>query len=1230
MKYIKRIIKKFCLLFVFFVMGGVLFPFNVQADTINELNKDTYTDSDEFEYNSKIYDISQYSTELYNTGGGFEIKGGLYKPEWIKKGDDPIVKIIPKYLFSREIAETYIGQEYGFYIKTEKVEMLNDDFGDLYNSTVFVFDIETEITSQIKVTIKPIFQYKYITMIGKGSFKIDNVEFAFGIVDEVIEEPWVIAKPQSIDIYTHEVKYGMCDEYALKDISFEANLANEENIDSFDDGYNPNNDYGYFFTGFDYGFNGHSIEDGDINEDYFRFFADNISFFIGGLDIPILSQISTIYGDATTIYDNYIWLKNDTPKPKLIINSVDKEITVEKFPENRIDQIDWCKTELNKEKLIKSVILRVNENDSDIYYSVNKSFLAQFYMNHFATKDEEREYTRFTNNLFLKICDSKTKKEVSIGKGSIINYIGNHKEKELKMYKEENIYLLPNGENLFYFVPKFSGYYDINISFDSFISVLIDNKEYYGHDISINKYIEKNEKIEIKVFKADSRLIGKINISLSNKNDILIKSKDNLLLCLDDNIKGLRKISTNDKNILIDKLLYLDSENKLKEISDIHSDYNLTYFFNEKFNYFVLLKNESKQDILSPTISEYEVDTLNIEIKNSLIKEKNKTYFAIKVDDSSQYIFTFNKNNVDGEIYQLVGYEMKLIKFKNQFSFGFEISLDKDQKYYYRMGLIEYERVELTIIKSEIAYQWEITGGEYSSFRTFSNVIDLKTGYTYYFKFLVNDIVIDVCFKKNVRNVKVGKNNTRLSSEGKLTIPFDDSLGGDGIEIIAIDKATDKAFEHSIFVIPSLNEKEISISSFSDEELGFELIVPMYIYKVNYYIEYNFKKVYSSVYNDDYSNKHMLRENILEEYYKIKSNLNVGNININVYEVVIKNSLGIDETYNCSFHCSVNNLFASGSGDINSPFLISSSRHFKNIKYTANETYCYKLTKDIDISNYSDWVGISEFHGVLDGDNHSVTGCEYTIESQQFYPPYNLPFETNFGLFRKNYGEIKNLRFSDFGIKSNIAYDENRNLIVEASRIVNIGIICGINYGKIENCNCESEKGINFMLKVANAGAIAGTNSGEINKCNVYFLKIDCYGSTGLIAGDNTAVGIIYDCASYGNIICHYYDINQEEQYSTGGIVGKNQGRVRCCKNYAIVEFFLNEECDSRILQPRMGTIIGTNSKNGIFDNCSSYTKVNTKNLKDISWKEGKLWWAKTYHHNQKEYCEGIVGENQK
>ncbi len=157
-------------------------------------------------------------------------------------------------------------------------------------------------------------------------------------------------------------------------------------------------------------------------------------------------------------------------------------------------------------------------------------------------------------------------------------------------------------------------------------------------------------------------------------------------------------------------------------------------------------------------------------------------------------------------------------------------------------------------------------------------------------------------------------------------------------------------------------------------------------------------------------------------------------------------------------------------------------------------------------------------------------------------------------------------------------------------------------------------------------GGIAGKNCEIIDGCFVYISKLDSYSCAGLIAGCNDTNGRITNCMADGILVCSYFDVNQEQQNSVGGLVGLNRGDIRYSKCYGLVKFYTDALCESRILQPRMGLIIGTNY--GTFIGCQSFNDVNTSGLKDVSWTEGSLWWKKTYHHNQKEYCGNMVGRN--
>lgn len=95
---------------------------------------DKYTDSD-YLFNrvdsttSTINKIQDYKEKLWG------VKVGK---------DDVITQIVPRSYFYNVIAETVVGKEYGFYVKTESTQIHDEESGsehDGYASDVFVFDV---------------------------------------------------------------------------------------------------------------------------------------------------------------------------------------------------------------------------------------------------------------------------------------------------------------------------------------------------------------------------------------------------------------------------------------------------------------------------------------------------------------------------------------------------------------------------------------------------------------------------------------------------------------------------------------------------------------------------------------------------------------------------------------------------------------------------------------------------------------------------------------------------------------------------------------------------------------------------------------------------------------------------------------------------------------------------------------------------------------------------------
>ncbi len=156
-------------------------------------------------------------------------------------------------------------------------------------------------------------------------------------------------------------------------------------------------------------------------------------------------------------------------------------------------------------------------------------------------------------------------------------------------------------------------------------------------------------------------------------------------------------------------------------------------------------------------------------------------------------------------------------------------------------------------------------------------------------------------------------------------------------------------------------------------------------------------------------------------------------------------------------------------------------------KIRENPSAKYHLTNDINLMGAA-WTPIDELTGVLDGRGYKI--FNFSLSESTSASKY-------VGFFRKNSGEIKNLKISDFAMLLSPTVKENGSVVVCA------GAIAGTNTGKIISClinNTVSIKVNGFLQPIRDKGDASLQN------------KI------GSVAGENVG-GIIDSCESYADIV---------------------------------------------------------------------------------------------------------------
>ena len=244
-----------------------------------------------------------------------------------------------------------------------------------------------------------------------------------------------------------------------------------------------------------------------------------------------------------------------------------------------------------------------------------------------------------------------------------------------------------------------------------------------------------------------------------------------------------------------------------------------------------------------------------------------------------------------------------------------------------------------------------------------------------------------------------------------------------------------------------------------------------------------------------------------------------------------------------------------GFGTEESPYIIRDYVDFNNIRFQSDKFYI--LEQNINMAD-KNWVSISVFSGVLDGNGHSISNISYSFtmddDISEFYT----------GLVSLNTGTIKNLDIINVNLQFNTLNEislgviATRNsgtidnvyieLYVDATTYgsATIGGVSMYNSGVITNSNSNVTMIVNAGSMVNIAGISAQNYNGTI-KQSYSLVDLDgtaasgnCY--VGGIAGI-TSRGKIYDSYSTGNLV----SVCSDSQYShVGGITAKiDNGEIK-------------------------------------------------------------------------------------
>ena len=201
------------------------------------------------------------------------------------------------------------------------------------------------------------------------------------------------------------------------------------------------------------------------------------------------------------------------------------------------------------------------------------------------------------------------------------------------------------------------------------------------------------------------------------------------------------------------------------------------------------------------------------------------------------------------------------------------------------------------------------------------------------------------------------------------------------------------------------------------------------------------------------------------------------------------------------------------------------------------------------------WIPIDNFYGTFDGKDNIISGM---------YISFNSDSNDFTGLFRNNYGTIKNLGVDNISIS-----------VISQSNYSYVGGICGINGGNIVSCYtsgsinsnyknsilggicARTEVGssvelcgsnVNITGKSIQCGGVVGQNNSDVEKCyNRGNIHLDYASHVGGIVGlGSTLETNVISCYNKGSLTV----TDSEGAFNLGGIVGQqNAGTINACYN---------------------------------------------------------------------------------
>ena len=1232
-KYLNIIVKG---IFVFLI---IIVTFILALNTTYVLgSQPNYTIEDYINSDTLInrtnYNIRNYASDLYNSEAKimWEIDS---PPKWYSfrttnyTNDDPIVEIVPKSYFTSICNELIIGKEYGFYINTR--------FGEtgFYISSVLVFDINTNTDldatiDRVIIQIKPIFQFEYLVILeNTSSILIGSTIVNTNSINEkrVLPKPTEIYVAESTDYYP-VLKYGMTEKYYLKDISFGARLFNEQELNHGDTGYNPYNDYGSYFTGFDYSYEGKYREYGEFpTEDLVWNILDTVSWGLGTFWKNPYVEIFTAIYDGISVANSWVEFAEDCSRfYNGYVENIEHRMTARPYFQNRDDQLNHYRDIYNNPTLMKQAGLAINTSEEkSIWFGINDNLTAYYTIGHSALNGMEPWFTRMVSEIAIKVVAENGDHVVKTASNITSYYLREPVNKNTGMDKSEIVSLLPYGENYYEFNAVFASKYEVKVQASKSVNIHINGTTYTGN-VTIPISISANSKINIKITSNGVFSKGTITISPSTTLTNHTISGNAYYIVKISGISGVQQIATNNTNIIISGLYKYGYPELIRyvDFGYFEADDYLTYpFKNTESHYYVVLKNVGGTTRTGVALTISDVDVVAEGTTKNIRLTPNIVYYKFTTSSiSGQYIQTITNAGFNNLVYSVLDSNLNILSTGYSNTFGEYIMSLAANKIYY-IGATNYSDVanaQVVINRSANAYKWKISGGEYGSGTDVTGTkVFLKRGVTYTLQFWINNKINNapVFIVDDEYNIYGGYGLAINQITGQMFISKNTPIGGSGVTIKACYAGNlDLSYNYTLTVIPEYENPNITMNVTNHDDIAFSAVLPRYVQMIEYSVSVGLNSLPESYTVSNYNIENTININVLDLYKRL-GYTDARYFTIKITKIHIKTASGTTNPYDVSFSTTAHSLFKSGDGTSGNPYLISSYRHLNNIRnawvwvydygpseYIKKITSHFKLTNSITLSGV--WTPIAySFGGELDGNGYEIKNMFIEIPSTKFgNDDYRL-----YGFFSMiSNGKVKNLKLTDIYIHGNTQHEGGYTFV---------GGIAGSNF--FSTITNSSVSGYMYVYRYNSLMVELGANQGSrIENCIVN-MTISSYGEVGGITGVSD-YSVIDNCKFYGTINWRYANKDNFGFNNAGGIVGRAAaGKILNSKNYGAIQYD-GISTESRTLQPCIAEIVGYTESGVTLSGNGRYGSVSWGNLKKVTWKTGIWPFRTTHNHIQYQY----------